>query len=84
MTNNNDLISAKKAKEIIENAKYKKAIKQWNELKFLIEDAINNGNFNITFNGYLEKCNRENLEKLGYVVSISSQYNEAYTSISWY
>ena len=48
-----------------------------------ISEAIVNGRFSISDNGYLQPETIQRLEELGYNVQTGSQYNEQYWSISW-
>ena len=49
-----------------------------------IVEAVQNGNYEISFNGGISNVNKEYLEHLDYVVSITSDQREGtYTSISW-
>lgn len=53
------------------------------ELSKQIKAAIADGNFSINLDGSLNPEIRKKLEKLGYKVEISNQYNESYCIISW-
>lgn len=53
------------------------------ELSKLIKDAIADGKFSISEDGYLKPETRKKLEELGYKVETGTQYNESYYSISW-
>ena len=53
------------------------------ELSKLIRDAIADGKFSISENGYLKPEIQKKLEELGYKVNTCSKYNESYYSISW-
>ena len=53
------------------------------ELSKLIRDAIADGKFSISEDGYLKPETRKKLEELGYKVETGNQYNESYYSISW-
>ena len=48
-----------------------------------INDAIAEGKYSITNDGYLKCETQRRLEELGYKVQTGSQYNESYYSIRW-
>lgn len=48
-----------------------------------ITNAIAEGKYSITNDGYLQRETRQRLEELGYKVETGSQYNESYYSVSW-
>lgn len=77
------MISAKEAREIVELGQNEKAVEQMEQIEWEINNAINNGHYNIGINGYIEKANRTKLESLGYRIETGSQYNESYFTISW-
>lgn len=48
-----------------------------------ITNAIKEGRFSISGDGYLQEETKYVLKSLGYKVKIDSQYNELWYSISW-
>jgi predicted kinase len=54
-----------------------------NKLSEQINNAIAEGKYSITNDGYLQQETRQRLEELGYKIQTGSQYNESYYSISW-
>ena len=48
-----------------------------------INNAIAEGKYSISNDGYLQHETRLRLEELGYKIQTGSQYNESYYSISW-
>jgi hypothetical protein len=77
------LINAKEARRIVEQGYNEKAIAQLEQIEWELENAIQNGKFNVSLDGVIEASNRRKLESLGYKVSAGSQYNESYFTISW-
>ena len=77
------LISASKANKKTNEIMDNRISKEFQEISEQINEPIQAGCFSITRGGCLHSTIREKLEKLGYKVSIGSQYNESYYSISW-
>lgn len=77
------MINAKEARRIVEQGYNEKAIAQLEQIEWELENAIQNGKFNVSLDGVIEATNRRKLESLGYKVSAGSQYNESYFTISW-
>lgn len=48
-----------------------------------INNAIAEGKYSISNDGYLQYESQQRLEELGYKIQTGSQYNESYYSISW-
>lgn len=48
-----------------------------------INNAIAEGKYSISNDGYLKHETLQRLKELGYKVQTGSQYNESYYSISW-
>lgn len=69
----------KMANNIIDNC----ITQQLAELSKLIKDAIADGKFSISKDGYLKPETQKKLEELGYKIETGTQYNESYYSISW-
>lgn len=69
----------KMANNIIDNC----ITQQLAELSKLIKDAIADGKFSISEDGYLKPETQKKLEELGYKIETGTQYNESYYSISW-
>ena len=77
------MITAGEARNLIQTARNAKAIAQKEKVEKLITDAINAGSYFISLDEHLQDEVVAWLRKLGYEVTISSQYNESYTSINW-
>ena len=77
------MLSASEANQKTRNNIKKCLTKELSELEKQIDEAISNGKFSISNDGYLQSETKERLEELGYKVSTRSQYNESYYSISW-
>ena len=77
------MIPAKEARKIVEQGQNERAIAQLEQIEWELENAIQNGKFNVSLDGVIEAANRRKLESLGYKVSAGSQYNESYFTISW-
>ena len=69
----------RKTKENIEDC----CTQQLYEISKKISEAIMNGKFSITSDGYLETETEQRLNELGYKVDTGMQYNQAYWIISW-
>ena len=77
------LLSASEShKKTVDNIK-NCSTKELAEISKRISDAIANGKFSISDDGYLQYETTQRLEELGYKVQTGSQYNEQYWSISW-
>lgn len=77
------LLSAGEAhKKIVDNIK-DCSTKELAEISKRISDAIANGKFSISDDGYLQYETTQRLKELGYKVQTGNQYNEQYWSISW-
>lgn len=68
-----------KTKEILNQQKVNESF----EVSKNIEDAVNNGLYYYTNNGYLFPETRKYLNELGYKVTTGTQYNESYYTIEW-
>lgn len=77
------MVNANEARKIVEQGRYQKATKQMKEIENKIKESIIQGLVYASFDGIIEKANKEKLEELGYTISSGSQYNESYYSISW-
>ena len=77
------MISAREARRIVQQGKTERAVAQLEQIEWELENAIQNGKFNVSLDGVIEATNRRKLESLGYKVSADSQYNESYFTISW-
>lgn len=77
------MLSASEANQKTRNNIKKCLTKELSELEKQIDEAISNGKFSISNDGYLQSETKDRLEELGYKVSTGSQYNESYYSISW-
>ena len=78
-----NMLSASEANQKTRNNIKKCLTKELSELEKQIDEAISNGEFSISNNGYLQSETKDRLEELGYKVSTGNQYNELYYSISW-
>ena len=77
------LLSASEAhKKTVDNIK-KCSTKELAEISKRISDAIADGKFSISGDGYLQYETTQRLEELSYKVQTGIQYNEQYGSISW-
>lgn len=77
------LLSASEAhKKTVNNIK-NCSTKELAEISKRISDAIADGEFSISGDGYLKYETTQRLEELDYKVHSGSQYNEQYWSISW-
>lgn len=77
------LLSASEAhKKTVNNIK-NCSTKELAEISKRIRDAINDGEFSINGDGYLQYETTQRLEELNYKVQTGRQYNEQYWSISW-
>lgn len=75
--------SASEANKMTNNVINNCAIQQLEEISNLIKDAIKNGYFSISKDGYLKSKAQKKLEELGYKVETGGQYNNSYYTISW-
>ena len=77
------LLSAGEAhKKTVDNIK-DCSTKELAEISKRISDAIANGKFSISGDGYLQDETTQRLEELGYKVQTGNQCNEQYWSVSW-
>ena len=56
------------------------------ELSFFadkIEEACNEGEMSVSYDGTISRQAKQESEKLGYKVEIGSQYNQSYVVIKW-
>lgn len=74
---------ASEANKMTNNAIDNCITQQLAELSKLIRDAVADGEFSISKDGYLKPETRKKLEELGYKVETGNRYNESYYSISW-
>lgn len=77
------MLSAKEANIKTLNNIKECTTEELSKLENQIDNAIKNGKFSISNNGYLSFIAKQRLEDLGYKVETGSQYNEHYYSISW-
>lgn len=76
------LMSAKQAYEATQKNVKAKDERVFNAVQAKIEDAINDGRFDISEDGILPVNVRKKLENLGYKVNFGSQYGDPYYSVS--
>ena len=77
------LLSADEARsKTLENI-YNCVTTELHKLSEQINNAVAEGKYSISNDGYLQHGTRLRLEELGYKVQTGSQYNESYYSISW-
>lgn len=79
----NIIPSASEANKMANNVIDNCITQQLAELSKLIKDAIADGKFSISKDGYLKPETQKKLEELGYKIETGTQYNESYYSISW-
>lgn len=79
----NVIPSASEADNMTNNAIDSCTTQQLTELCKSIREAIADGKFSISEDGYLKLETRKKLEELGYKVETGTHYNESYYSISW-
>ena len=79
----NVIPSASEANKMTNNAIDSYTTQQLAELSKLIRDAIADGKFSISEDGFLKPEARKKLEELGYKVETGIPCNEPYYSISW-
>lgn len=60
------MINAKEVRRIVELGQSKKAIAQLEQIEWELENAIENGKFNVSLDGGIEGADRLKLETLGY------------------
>ena len=77
------MISASEARKKTENNINNCATKELSEIMQEIDEAIEDGKFSISNDGYLQSKTKQRLEELGYKVKTGSQYNESYYSVNW-
>jgi hypothetical protein len=77
------ILSASEARRRTEENVKKYCTKELCEINKRIAAAIDNKEFSITGDGWLQPETRRILEKAQYKVEMGTQYNESYYSISW-
>lgn len=77
------MITANEAKQQAMNNNSKAVVNELNKLEKQIKEAISDGSFCISVDGYLRHETITELKRLGYDVRCETQYNESYYSISW-
>ena len=79
----NNMLSACEAnKKTLNNIK-KCVTEELSKINEQINQAISNGKFSISNDGYLQPETTQRLQELGYKITTGNQYNESYYCISW-
>lgn len=78
------IISAQEATKLTNEKLNKMDYEEMNKIMKRIKIAIDNAEFRISCEGTIKEYTRKQLEELGYVVCIGSQYNQPHYEISWY
>lgn len=77
------MISANEARSATYKNQKKNIVLELRKIEIEINSAIAKGSYDVYKNGTISKEATKELEKLGYKITIGSQYNESYYKISW-
>lgn len=79
----NVLLAATEARNKTQENIHNCVTTELHKLSEQIDNAIAEGKYSISNDGYLQSETQQRLEELGYKIQTGSQYNESYYSISW-
>ena len=77
------MISAEEAMRNTQEIIRQHKTKELQDIESGIEKQIKKGKFKYSYDGYISKVAKEELEKYGYEVYIGTQYNESWVEIKW-